>query len=183
MWYVDFSDGTIEYWGVAGLDGSGSTDNFICVKGPAPAALSGGPPCQYVVQNGGTVLDKNTGLTWQQDLDGTKYSLSAAAAYCANNTPGLPGTGWRLPSMNELVSIVDYGQRAPRDRRDGLPERLLIGPGGILVRVPFAVVIAARGGSLDGGYAGSWLVDFTLGGTSVRRYWRAGPKGYVRCVR
>jgi hypothetical protein len=59
------------------------------------------------------VLDKNTGLVWEQapasDFIGT---FSEATDYCVNKTVG--GTrGWRLPSVAELASLIDPSLSAP----------------------------------------------------------------------
>jgi hypothetical protein len=37
----------------------------------------------------------------------------AAVDYCKNNTTGLPGSGWRLPTRWELQTIVNYGKANP----------------------------------------------------------------------
>jgi hypothetical protein len=67
----------------------------------------------------GTVTDKNTGLMWQQQDDGNTYNwYQASGTYDASYNPtsqdvcGALTTGsytdWRLPSKEELISIVDY---------------------------------------------------------------------------
>lgn len=57
-------------------------------------------------------LDKNTGLVWEQTPDLTKRDWFSAAAHCINRTVG--GTfGWRLPSIVELVSVMDPTLSAP----------------------------------------------------------------------
>ncbi len=77
-----------------------------CVRAPA-----GEPASQYVILGGGTptgtVQDTGTWLTWQQQVSPDLYTFDDAIAYCAANAAGLPGTGWRLPSMKELQTIVD----------------------------------------------------------------------------
>jgi hypothetical protein len=72
----------------------------------------GAPNLQNYTDNGdGTVTDNVTGLMWQQAVPGT-YSWEQAVAYCPMLM--LAGYGdWRLPSLIELVSIVDYGQANP----------------------------------------------------------------------
>ena len=57
--------------------------------------------------NGKTVLDRVNGLRWQQGSSTTTMNWAAAKAWCSNNTPVLPGTGWRLPTVRELQTIVD----------------------------------------------------------------------------
>ena len=80
---------------------------------------------QSFMDNGdGTVTDKVTKLVWQQCSYGqsgpscgtgtTTYDTHASATtYCNNNTPGLPGTGWRLPGMQELVRILKNEGTSP----------------------------------------------------------------------
>ncbi|PJZ54889.1 DUF1566 domain-containing protein [Leptospira adleri] len=74
----------------------------------------------------GTVLDQKSGLVWQrcasgQGSAGDSYTdcsvgaanavaWTAALAYC--NSLNLGGGGWRLPSVKELVSLVDYSKTA-----------------------------------------------------------------------
>jgi hypothetical protein len=55
----------------------------------------------------GVVRDGKTGLEWQQATVSTTYSYPSAVTYCSGNTPGLPGTGWRLPAIKELQTLID----------------------------------------------------------------------------
>ncbi len=59
----------------------------------------------------GTVTDLSLELTWQQSTP-SKMTWSAANSYCMNNTPGLPGSGWRLPTILELMALLDDGRAA-----------------------------------------------------------------------
>ena len=68
-------------------------------------------PMSYTDNSNGTVTDNNTGLIWQKEDDGTALTWDQAISYCASLS--LPGTGWRLPSKKELISIVDYGIEYP----------------------------------------------------------------------
>jgi hypothetical protein len=72
---------------------------------------AGAPNPESYTDNGdGTVTDNVTGLMWQQAV--TSYSWADAVAYCPTLT--LAGqSDWRLPSMIELLSIVDHGQYNP----------------------------------------------------------------------
>ena len=61
-----------------------------------------------MVDNGdGTALDPVSCLLWQKSPDGDPPGTwQLAESYCANNTPGLPGTGWALPTISQLRSLV-----------------------------------------------------------------------------
>ena len=60
------------------------------------------------------VLDKETGLIWARDanLDGTK-TWQVAINYCRNNVTLGNRRGWRLPTVEELSSLVDPSQFDP----------------------------------------------------------------------
>jgi hypothetical protein len=61
------------------------------------------PPGRYTI-SAGTVIDTKTGLTWQQGV-GPGANWANAKTYCAGLS--LAGTGWRLPTMKELLTILD----------------------------------------------------------------------------
>jgi hypothetical protein len=78
---------------------------------------------EFVVSGDGlTVTDETTGLVWQRDGSGTRAGCSGgrnltctwaeAKAYCASLT--LAGvSGWRLPAVIELSTIVDFTRTSP----------------------------------------------------------------------
>jgi YVTN family beta-propeller protein len=68
-------------------------------------------PLSYTVA-AGMVTDNNTGLIWQQTDDGVKKNWDSAIAYCNDLTLGTQ-TDWRLPTRNELSSILDLGRNRP----------------------------------------------------------------------
>ena len=70
---------------------------------------AGAPNLEAYKDNGdGTVTDNVTELMWQQVVPTATYSQAGAANYCSTLT--LAGhSDWRLPSVIELVSIVDLG--------------------------------------------------------------------------
>ena len=84
---------------------------------PPAAAPRCYPTSRFVVQTGGLVQDTLTQLVWQQDGSGTRTGCSGsgnltctwaeAQAYCAGLTLG-GLSGWRLPSVKELSSLVDF---------------------------------------------------------------------------
>lgn len=59
----------------------------------------------------GTVTDNVTTLVWQQVDDLTRRTWADAATFCASL--GLPGSGWRLPTAWELVTLMFVGKAPP----------------------------------------------------------------------
>jgi hypothetical protein len=76
----------------------------LAVGSDAPANA---PDGRFVTVADG-IQDQITGLTWQQSDDGTTYTMANAATHCTS----LGGT-WRLPAMNELMTIVDPRAASP----------------------------------------------------------------------
>ena len=73
------------------------------VTAPAWATAPSG---RYTI-TAGTVYDTKTKLTWQQPGPSATYTWAAAKTYCAGLGSSLGGTGWRLPTIKELQTIVD----------------------------------------------------------------------------
>jgi hypothetical protein len=97
-WVVAFYSGFTDYQMVPTTSAA-----VRCVSStPAPGFVAKCYPQRYEVQSDG-VLDVATGLVWQQQLGSGTYTLSAATAHCASL-----GTGWRVPSIKELLTTVDY---------------------------------------------------------------------------
>jgi hypothetical protein len=69
------------------------------------AAHANAPPGRYSYPLPGIVNDVKTNLTWQRAIDVGPYDLASATAYCAALTLG--GFGWRVPTVKELVTLVD----------------------------------------------------------------------------
>lgn len=61
----------------------------------------------------GTVVDSGTGLVWQKvDSGSPTTSVAAASSYCDSLYLGFKAD-WRLPSVAELESLVDYSASSP----------------------------------------------------------------------
>ncbi len=74
---------------------------------PNPVSTGLPNPASYDTSTSGIVVDKVTGLTWQQPIDTATMNWSQASSYCSSLS--LAGqTGWRLPSEIELYSLVDF---------------------------------------------------------------------------
>jgi len=76
------------------------------------AVRGGQSQSTYVDNVNGTVTDTSTGLMWQQQATLTKETWEQALAYCEGlNLGGY--TDWRLPTINEIRSLADYGRYNP----------------------------------------------------------------------
>jgi Protein of unknown function (DUF1566) len=78
-----------------------------CVLSAPPA-----PAERYTIASG-SVYDTQTKLTWQQPIPSSRYSWADAQSYCA--ALELDGGGWRLPSINELQTLVDEARNPSID--------------------------------------------------------------------
>ena len=121
----------------------------------------------------GTVTDASTGLVWQQ-MTAPAMTWSAAKASC-----NAAGTGFRLPSLKELQSIVDYGMAYP-------------GPGPAIDATAFpGTPVGAywTSSAFSGSDSVAWMVRFSYGDTAssavvstpAQPLIQTDPK-YVRCV-
>ena len=89
----------------------GSVLGTTCVM-PNPPASGLPNPAMYDTSITGIVFDRLTGLMWQRAPSATTYTQAAAATACKGSTLG-GYTDWRLPSVVELVSIVDFTATSP----------------------------------------------------------------------
>ena len=96
----------VNYGGGGGLTSNAAAQSAVewirCVAAPAVTPL---PYPHYVQVAAGEVQDVETGLVWAQASHNVVMTQTAAAAYCTSL--GLGGHTWRLPGLNELVSLVD----------------------------------------------------------------------------
>jgi hypothetical protein len=61
---------------------------------------------------GAAVLDKETGLVWETAPDASRRTFIAASAFCNQRSVG-NRKGWRLPTVQELASLVDPSVPSP----------------------------------------------------------------------
>jgi hypothetical protein len=80
--------------------GSGSSDDVL-------TAIGG-----YADNGDGTVTDTSTELMWQQQAGSSIQRWEGALAYCEGLNLG-GHTDWRLPTIKELRSLVDYSRYNP----------------------------------------------------------------------
>ena len=83
---------------------------------PNPVATGLPNPASYDTSVAGVVSDKVTGLMWERNVNATPCSgrttclQGAAADYCSANRTG-SHADWRLPTVIELVSLLDIHGR------------------------------------------------------------------------
>jgi len=79
------------------------------------AALGFCAPQSFIVQtisDQNVVLDNNTGLMWQQTIPTNTYKWAEAVSYC-NDLSYAGYSDWRLPTPQELLTIVDNSRYNP----------------------------------------------------------------------
>ena len=165
-WLVDFNYGDWDNIGV------GNGDAARCVRGSRCY-----PTSRFVVLAGGLVQDRLTGLVWQQDGAGTRTGCSGsgtltctwaeAQAYCAGLILG-GLSGWRLPTVKELSSLVDFAVGlGPSINQTAFPNTTL--PSSFWTSSPSAFL------------SGAALAVNSVGGNSG--FNDVGDDNGVRCVR
>jgi len=160
-------------------DGSGSDDGGAGDSGlegplwatwPMPNGqvdvTAGAPNLESYTDNGdGMVTDDVTGLVWQKVVSPTIYIQSAGFAYCAGLSLG-GYADWRVPSIVELMSIVDPGQFSSSIDNAIFPD------------TPSSFFWTSTPSAGANGEA--WSVVFDVG---APQYAGVLESGYVRCVR
>ncbi|ETR72611.1 MAG: hypothetical protein OMM_01584 [Candidatus Magnetoglobus multicellularis str. Araruama] len=72
-----------------------------------------GPTCQRrFVDNDETITDTCTGLVWEKHASDSIYSWENSLEFC-NNKETAGFSDWRLPSKQELRTIIDYSSKNP----------------------------------------------------------------------
>jgi hypothetical protein len=93
-WVINFGGGD-HFQSSSSFD---ATNWVRCVAGPNALAA----PLQIDEH---TVMDPATGLEWQRESRSVVHAWNDATAYC--KALDLNGSGWRLPTIKELATLVD----------------------------------------------------------------------------
>ena len=90
-------------------------------NGPSDGVGDAGRIEAYTDNHDGTVTDNVTELVWQQMAPtSNNFTQASAASYCKGLAVG-GYQDWRLPSMIELISLVDFGRASPCIDTDYFP--------------------------------------------------------------
>jgi hypothetical protein len=92
-------------------DSDAGTDAAPLDGGRDAASIGDGGGAGRYESRDGAVYDKSTKLTWQLDISSTPVGWAAARDYC--HALDLAGGGWRLPSVNELQTLIDETANDP----------------------------------------------------------------------
>jgi hypothetical protein len=130
------------------------------------SAEADAPAGRYTVA-AGTVYDMKTKLTWQRAVPASSmYSWADAKTYCQTLGATLDGTGWRLPTIKEIQTIVDESRSFPSIDPTAFPDT---------PATNFWSSSVSAGSS-----AGAWFINF---GSGVPYFFAMTEMLNVRCVR
>ncbi len=87
---------------------SSQKTNIVAVKTPEVKLGDG----RFIDCGDGTIKDTKTGLMWQKEGSQESMSQKEAEKYCQKSDVG-GHKDWRLPTVEELTSIVDYKKYNP----------------------------------------------------------------------
>ncbi len=111
MFGVNFADGRIKGYPIGAIRGRHEKTYYVMYVRGNPAYGRN----DFHDNGDGTITDRATGLVWQEADSGKGMNWQEALAYAEGLT--LAGhSDWRLPSVKELQSIVDY-TRSPDTTR------------------------------------------------------------------
>ncbi|HTB57720.1 MAG TPA: DUF1566 domain-containing protein [Polyangia bacterium] len=114
-WYVYF------YFGYPKTDDMTNSFSVRCVRSERTPVPLG---ARYDV-DAHQVLDLATGLQWQRVPAPKPLPFRAASAYCGQLRLGAklgPKKGWRVPTLVELLTLIDEGAAAPMIDRAAFPD-------------------------------------------------------------
>ena len=114
-WYVYF------YFGYPKTDDMTNSFSVRCVRSERPPVALG---AHYDVR-AHEVLDLATGLRWQRTPAPKPLAFRAAGAYCDHLKLGAKQdakSGWRVPTLVELLTLIDEAAAAPMIDRAAFPD-------------------------------------------------------------
>jgi hypothetical protein len=102
---VNFADGRIKGYGLTGPGGGAKKFVVLCARGNPDYGKN-----DFVDNGDGTVTDRATGLMWAQADSGEGLDWQEALAWAQqmNAENYLGHDDWRMPSVKELQSLIDY---------------------------------------------------------------------------
>jgi hypothetical protein len=108
-WNIDFMEG------LSNIGARYRAGRVRCVSSPNET----GGHTQELEIVGELARDKHTQLEWQRVADSATRNWAEASEYC--ETLALDGDGWRLPSLKELLTIVDSSRSMPAINERAFP--------------------------------------------------------------
>lgn len=154
-WFVNFKDGSNGTWltripkySVRLVRGGQSIDSSGLYT----------PTSDFSDNGDGSITHKKTGLTWKRCAEGQTWTGStcseAAKKHGWSAASALSSSSWRLPTQNELLTIVEWGKHSPSINA-------AMFPGTSTSYFWSATTYAGKSGPLIGGVPEKgWLVDF-----------------------
>jgi hypothetical protein len=164
-------------WSVGWYNGSPAPSSpdqgpVLCVRSDDQAGGSSSGHFTYA-DGSGVVADNGTKLLWQRTAPAQTFSLADARTYCASAavSDALGGTGWRLPNVKELWTLVDFVHAAPP-----VTDQAAF-PG---TAADFFWTTTEYADGPSSGPTSAWAIDFSLGEGSPQLF---EGTHHVRCVR
>ncbi|HOW52486.1 MAG TPA: DUF1566 domain-containing protein [bacterium] len=139
-WFVVFSDGYI-----GTFDKTGSVARVRCVRG---AALSAHLFSESTIEDKIAVVDHSAGLTWTKEESATALTWQAALSYCEDLSYA-GSANWRLPNIEELISLVNTDVKEPASDFPGMGSYSFW-----------------SSTSKDGSSSDAWIIFFNTGGVA-----------------
>jgi hypothetical protein len=159
--------GVMFTYGATGERDVASGAQVRCVRGALglQGLLPGAPEGRYTL-TADTVVDTVTHLTWQRVMAPTLLTEPQGVSYCQTLDAGSM-TGWRLPTIKELQTLVDVRQIKPAIDTNAFPDTPPTGT--FWSSTPYASDLRM-----------GWYLNFVVGGESSY-IGLPGPMN-VRCV-
>lgn len=139
LWYIDFTSGEIQQ--------ENEDAKYVrCVRGDQLEKPD------FTILNEGDeeeiVEDSVHNLYWTKKESETSYNWPAALKYCQDLEYG-GHSGWRLPSINELASFLDYSLKKPASAFPGLASTSFWSSTSVQIYAPNAWKISSSNGIVD----------------------------------